>query len=131
MERREFLSVIPSLAWLWAGKLPIPSPPEPVSRRLIQSCSVAGFQFYEGPKASPSIAPGDRLALLREPGNPYDPLAVAVHWRSRKLGYLPRDVNGLPSSLLDQGRTVYATVAAKRESREPWRRLEIDLWLEG
>ena len=131
MERREFLSVIPSLAWLWAGKLPIPSPPEPVSRRLIQSCPVAGFQFYEGPKVSPSIAPGDRLVLVREPGNPHDRLAVAVRWRSRKLGYLPRDVNGLPSSLLDQGRTVYATVTAKRESRDPWRRLEIDLWLEG
>ncbi|MGA9750185.1 MAG: HIRAN domain-containing protein [Acidobacteriota bacterium] len=131
MERREFLTTIPSLAWLWAGKLPIPTPPEPVRRTLIQSSPVAGFQFYEGPKVSPNIAPGDRLALVREPGNPHDRLAVAVHWQSRKLGYLPRDVNGLPSSLLDQGRTVYATVTARRESHDPWRRLEIEVWLEG
>ena len=132
MERREFLTALPSLAWLWAGKPPLPAPPEPAPprRTLLQTCAVAGFQFYEGPKALREMTPGDGVRLVREPWNVHDRNAVALHWKDRKLGYVPRHENALAASLLDQGRRVFGTVTARRDAADSWRRIEVALWME-
>lgn len=48
--------------------------------------------------ARPEFAPGQPVALIREPNNPHDKHAIAVFDASRQiqLGYIPRDVaNGL------------------------------------
>jgi len=49
------------------------------------------------------LVPGDALRLVREPENEHDDSAVAVHWNSAQLGYLPREQNGVVATLLDQG----------------------------
>ncbi|MFP3870970.1 MAG: HIRAN domain-containing protein [Syntrophobacteria bacterium] len=46
---------------------------------------------------------GERLALTPEPDNPYDRFAVEIHWRSVKMGYVPRSDNRHISRLLRQG----------------------------
>jgi HIRAN domain len=54
---------------------------------------VAGVSFRGDAVADPSFDPGKRLVLVREPGNPHDPNAVAVWNEERTLqaGYVPRD----------------------------------------
>jgi hypothetical protein len=142
MERREFLTALPSLAWLWAGKPPLPEPPlpepplpepplpEPPRRTLLQTCTVAGFQYYAGPQIWKEMAPGDSLHLVREPWNVHDRNAVALFWKDRKIGYLPRHENALAASLLDQGKTVCGAVAARGDVREPWGCLQVAVWME-
>jgi hypothetical protein len=55
---------------------------------------VAGASYREDALQDAALAPGRRLALVREPENEHDPNAVAV-WdadRSVQAGYVPADV---------------------------------------
>jgi HIRAN domain len=59
-----------------------------VQKRQVQ---IMGSSFYPG--ASEQIArmrPGQQLRLVREPQNPYDANAIAVHIFNQKLGHLAR-----------------------------------------
>jgi hypothetical protein len=57
-----------------------------------------------------ALAPGVRLDLVREPENPYDANAIAVHLGGRRLGYVPRCANAELARLLDEGGRVVAEV---------------------
>lgn len=49
--------------------------------------------LYRGPEAVAALArlrPGDRVRLVREPGNRADPDAVAVYRGKFHVGYIPR-----------------------------------------
>ena len=57
---------------------------------------VAGVTFRPGAVEDASFDPGRRLALVPEPGNEYDPNAVAI-WneeRTVQAGYVPREAAG-------------------------------------
>jgi hypothetical protein len=69
---------------------------------LLQSF-IRGFRFYEGPELLQAMKEGDMLELVREPNNPHDNCAVALHFNQHKLGYLPREDNEILSRLLDAG----------------------------
>lgn len=69
---------------------------------LLQSF-VRGFRFYEGPKLLTEMKEGDMLELVREAENEHDPCAIALHWNSRKIGFIPAESNEILSKLLDIG----------------------------
>ena len=94
---------------------------------LIQESPVAGFQYHDGEKVWPRLSTGDPLRLLREPDNPYDRRAVAVYWRDSKLGYVPRAANTAVSQMMDRGERLVARVERLRESRNPWKRVELSI----
>ena len=90
---------------------------------------VANAGRYLGRRSYPSLLPDDRLVLLREPGNDYDPRAVSV-WSTngRKLGYVPRVANEALANLMDAGFDLDAHVTDMRWSgRRPEIRLDISL----
>lgn len=51
---------------------------------------IAGISHYQSAASLCRI--GDSVELTPEPTNPYDPDAVAIHCRDRKIGYVPRDL---------------------------------------
>ena len=55
---------------------------------------LAGSSYRVDALQDDAFAPGNRLALVREPENEHDPNAVAVWDRERRLqaGYVPADV---------------------------------------
>jgi hypothetical protein len=59
----------------------------------IRVVPVAGVSFRAQAAADPSFDPGERLALVPEPGNEHDPNAVGVWNQERTLqaGYVPRE----------------------------------------
>ena len=63
------------------------------------------------------MSAGDRLEMVREPGNPHDPNAVRVEWRGRMLGYLPRMDNAAVARQLDRGAALQARIARLKENR--------------
>jgi len=69
---------------------------------VLNRFSVAGFQFYHGPKLLGCMEPGDALQLCAEPENPYDEFAVRILWKGGMLGYVPRSDNRHISRLLQQ-----------------------------
>lgn len=57
------------------------------------------------------LVPGEKITLLREPGNRFDPEAVmALDAKGRKLGYIPRTENRMMSALMDAGKVFYGIV---------------------
>lgn len=103
------------------------------ARIFLASVFIAGFRFHHGmhPKVRDSLAPGDPLVLIRESGNPYDPLAVALYTdEGARLGYLPRGVNEPIASMSDQGVELRAVISAVEPSANPWERVRVVVWAE-
>ena len=128
MQRRRFFSLLGSaLALPWAGG----SLRAAVRRKvLLQEVPLAGFQYHSAPRLWPQLAVGQALALVREPGNPHDGRAVAVHWAGERIGYLPRRENHVASGMLDRGERLCARIEQLREDWDPWSRVRLSVWLE-
>jgi hypothetical protein len=75
--------------------------------------AIAGGHYHGLYQALPSLTTGTRLALVREPENPYDSNAVAVHLAAvgLKLGFVPRAANPPVARLIDRGMSIRAEVA--------------------
>ena len=97
---------------------------------LIQTSSIAGFQFYDGDHLWDQLSTGDMLQLIQEPDNHYDENAVEIYWRNSKLGYLPRAENTAVAQMMDQEQEITARISNKKKSRNPWERLAIEVWLQ-
>ena len=107
----------------------LPAPPARSADALIvvQRSPLAGFQHYEARDSWPALRVGERLALVREPDNPYDASAVRVEWRGRKLGYVPRRENAAVARQLDRGTALEGRIAALRENRNRTVRIEFEV----
>lgn len=99
------------------------------ARILVQSSPLAGFQYYEGKALWEQMKVGDVLTLVREPDNAYDPRAVRVEWQGHKLGYVPRKENEAVARQLDRGNKLEARIVQLRKHRDPWKRVEFEVFL--
>ena len=94
---------------------------------VVQRSPLAGFRHYEAPRLWRELAPGHRLALVREHGNAHDSNAVRVEWNGRMLGYLPRRDNAAVARQLDRGAVLEARVAMVRENRNHTVRVDVEI----
>lgn len=99
------------------------------ARILVQSSPLAGFQFHEGKALWDEMQVGDALTLVREPDNAYDPRAVRVEWQGHKLGYVPRKENEAVARQMDQGARLEARIVRLQKHRDPWKRIEFEVFL--
>lgn len=100
-------------------------------RILVQSSPLAGSQYYALGRVHAEMQVGDELGLQREPANRHDPRAIRVDWRGEKLGYLPRSENAAVAAAMDGGEHVSARISRLRADPDPWRRLEIEVFIEA
>ena len=96
---------------------------------LVQSSPLAGSQYYAVAEVWHLIRPGDRLTLEREPGNRHDRNAVRVDWNGQQIGYVPRAENRAVARALDAGEPHEARDTRLRDDPNPWRRVEIEVFL--
>ena len=99
-------------------------------RVLVQSSPLAGFRYHEAADLWDVLRVGDALELRREADNAHDPRAVAVWWRGRKLGYVPRRDNGALAWGLDRGERLSARISRLTEHPNPARRIEFEVYSE-
>lgn len=97
---------------------------------ILQTSPLAGFQHYAGRVLFPLMQIGDGLTLQREPANPYDPQAVRVEWRGTQIGYAPRAENIDLARLMDRGTRVEGRILHLQNSRDPWKRILMELYIE-
>ena len=71
--------------------------------------SIVGSSFYPGAGSQiERMRSGQQLLVVREPQNPYDANAIAVHIFNQKLGYFPRGFAAEVAPLMDAGYKVIA-----------------------
>lgn len=116
-----------SVAWLILGCLATPALAEVESSFIVQTSPLAGFQYHAGRALFPLMSEGDRLELYRESDNPYDAKAVRVEWRGAMIGFAPRADNVDLARLMDRGVPVEGRIVALQKSRDPWKRILIDV----
>ncbi|WP_051286393.1 HIRAN domain-containing protein [Megalodesulfovibrio gigas] len=72
---------------------------------------IAGLAYYAAAEALTVEGEPPALTLRREPGNPYDALAIEVLTADgKKLGYVPRKINPILARLMDAGKMLGAVV---------------------
>jgi hypothetical protein len=94
---------------------------------VIQHSRLAGFSHHAAPALWPALHAGTSLNLTAEEDNPHDPQAVAVYWRGRKLGYLPRTENLVAARLLARHRALGARICRLRPEANDDRRMELEV----
>jgi len=99
-------------------------------RLLVQNAPLAGFRYHAAAELWPELRVGDALGLEREPGNAHDPNAIAVTWRGRKLGYVPKRDNATLAWALDRGAPLQARISRLAPHPNPARRIEIEVFVE-
>lgn len=102
----------------------------PAVRLLVQSSPLAGFRYSEAAALWPMLRLGDALELVREPDNRFDPNAVRVEWRGRRLGYVPRRENAALAWGLDRGAPLRARLSRLAAHPNPARRIEFEVYIE-
>jgi hypothetical protein len=102
---------------------------QPAARILVQSSPVAGAQFHEARRVWAQLKVGDALTLVREPANVHDPRAVRVEWNGHLLGYVPRAENDAVARQLDRGNRLEARIVRLTRHRDPWKRIEFEIFL--
>jgi hypothetical protein len=115
-----FAALLATAAPVWA---------QASARILVQSSPLAGFQYHAGKALWEQMKVGDPLTLVREPDNAYDPRAVRVEWQGHKLGYVPRKENEAVARQLDRGNKLEARIVQLRKHRDPWKRVEFEVFL--
>jgi len=95
----------------------------------VQNSPLAGFQYHEGKALWRHLKVGDALTLSREPDNPHDPRAVRVEWNGHLLGYVPRAENEAIARQLDRGNRLEARISRLNRSRDPWKRVEFEIFV--
>lgn len=98
---------------------------------LLNRFSVAGFRFHDGPVLLRAMQPGDRITLVAEPDNPHDSFAVALHYRSRKIEYVPCSDNRHLSRMLQSNIPLRCAVLDTHPEADPWHMLQVGVWLQG
>ncbi|GAO36347.1 HIRAN protein [Sulfuricella sp. T08] len=97
---------------------------------LLQNSPLAGFRYYEGKQLWSEMKVGDTLQLVREPDNSHDTKAVRVEWQGHKLGYVPRADNEALARFMDRGSKAEARITRLKKSRNPWQRIEFEVYLD-
>ena len=100
------------------------------ARIIVQQSPLAGFQYYDGKVLWDNMRVGDPLTLKREPQNPHDANAVRVEWKGQPLGYVPRRDNSDVARQIDRGVPVQARIVRLQEARNPWQRVEFEVFVE-
>lgn len=95
---------------------------------VLQETHVAGTAYYKANELVEALAPGQLLALRRQPDNPYDDLAIEVLTLSGdKLGYVPRRANPPYARMIDAGYVLSARIAVVKPGAWDLVRMEIGL----
>ena len=71
----------------------------------------------------------DELVLTHEKDNAHDPRAVAFHFGSSHVGYIPRQRNRTIAALLDQGAPLRAHITQVDSEADPWHAVEVAVFM--
>ena len=92
---------------------------------------VAGYAYVYDPVREADFAVGQKLALIREPENPYDRDAIRIEWRGEKIGYVPRPDNAAFAGRIDAGEAFAACLCDFVPQAPMWQRLWFEIVREG
>ena len=126
MKRIEFLKQ--SVGLLGTVFLGLKQELQPKKEKLIYyEGSIAGYQYYNGPKLESEFRQGEALELRREPKNNFDKKAVAIYYKGEQLGYVKQTDNKTLSLLIDQNQKLSAQIKETKMEAPMWLRVRFEV----
>ena len=95
---------------------------------LVLECMVAGTSFRKLDTIESYLAATAELDIKREGKNEFDKFAVALYYKTVKVGYVTKDKNEVIARLMDAGKAFHATIEAK-EWEGTWLRLDVKIYI--
>ena len=89
-----------------------------MNKELI-TLKVAGTKFHEGINEVQLMSDGDELSMVPEPTNIYDKYAVKVLYNDLMLGYIPKIVSQVFSTLVQNGVHLEASITKVNPNAPP------------
>ena len=129
MNRARFLKSIISNGLLLTSPILKRSEERKLVRVLLDKQYVAGFQYADGMEVKDNMKVGDNLDLIREPENKHDAKAVAVYWKTKRIGYVPMSENKIPNHFLQEGLCIRASIDKLNAEARPWHFCKIGIYL--
>jgi hypothetical protein len=95
--------------------------PELLARRWHVTGVAGAGRHHADALSSDAAAPGKPLTLRRDPGNPHDANAIAVHAGDEQVGWVPRELAAELAAELDAGQPWSAVVLREQRAspRDP------------
>jgi hypothetical protein len=97
------------------------------ARIVVQHAPLAGFVYYDASAIWDKLKTGDRLTLVREPGNVHDANAVRLEWQGHMVGYVPRRDNPDLARQMDHGARVEARITELRRAANGRHRISYEI----
>lgn len=99
--------------------------------KQIDSFFIAGFQYHEGAEALSKLKPGTKIDIVPEFDNPYDSNALALKYKGKHLGYVPRVSNSTLAQLIYFGHTdvVKCRVVQRNQKADPREQVRVSLYI--
>lgn len=99
--------------------------------RQVNSFYIAGFQYHDGAFVLDKLKPGNKLKMVPEPDNPYDPNAIALRYKKVKLGHVPHNENQLLAIMAHYGHTgvFEARVLQVNPDAAPWHQVRVGIYV--
>jgi len=95
-----------------------------------KSIHIAGFKYYEGVFVFSDFEVGQQLEMVTDPTNQYDDHAVELHFKGKKIGFIPRNQNYSISKLLLAGHHVFEAVVQQVSPHEnPERQVRVGIFI--
>ena len=99
--------------------------------RLIDTFHIKGFKNYDGALVLDKLSAGKQLDLVPEPDNPYDHDAIRIELAGIKLGYVPKERNGMMSLMAFFGHAdVFECRILQVDDRaNPWEQVRVGIYV--
>ncbi|MBQ6962103.1 MAG: HIRAN domain-containing protein [Paludibacteraceae bacterium] len=84
----------------------------PFSREIfLLNIVVAGTTYCDKiHEVEPELSPGTVLRMIRQPQNEHDELAIGIHHKDIRIGWVPRELNEVISRLMDAGKEFFCRI---------------------
>jgi hypothetical protein len=93
----------------------------------LATLKVAGLQYGEWPEHL--FEDDESLVMVREADNKYDRYAIALYYKGKKAGYIPRTNSRIIASLMDGGEELEARVRYFDSEKRVYERLWVSVWM--
>jgi len=95
--------------------------------KTIHSFFVAGVRFHQANEVIHELKQGEKLKLVPEPENKFDPNAVKIMKDETMLGYVPKKYSSETSAMLEIGKPIFCILTEINPKAEPWERLKVEI----
>jgi len=132
ISRRSFIKILIANIGLFLSNFTLAKNTSSVYKKniLLNKCSVAGFQYYQGREVINFLKESDSLNLSVEVDNEYDKYAVEIYYQNTKLGYIPRSENKHISRMLQAGIDLDCQVLAIDPKKQAWHAVIVAVYIQ-